>query len=262
MNSQSTNHQSAELPPALAAALLPFAIAQELSIPCAYERSIKISPAGILPNRFLLSIDTSSLTLDQAKSACIRLGLPPQQIAKLSKRYHRAAQFMMGYEEGLQDSTLKIYLEMRGLRHLAVLSHIGWKWSVASKEVSQPRFTLYRRVKCPSTNSRLEFLQRCVGAADSAPLRLASEVLNREEASHVELTCLAVLENGRCRGADLNLYPMGLTVQSLSESLAAMMEQFGLSHALLDTVLSLCGTKQLGHLSVGAEYLTIYYLPE
>ena len=261
MNSQSTNHQSAELPSSLAAALLPFAIAQELSIPCAYERSIKISRAGILPNRFLLAIDTTSLRLDQAKNACVRLGLPPQQVVMLSKRYHRAAQFMMGYEEGLQDAVLKIYLEMQGFRRPAVLSHIGWKWTVASMEVSQPRLTLYRRVKCASTNARLEFLQRCVGVADAAPLRLASDVLNREEAKQ-ELTCLAVLEDGRCRGADLNLYPMGITVQSLSEPLAAMMDQFGLNHALLDTVLSLCGTKQLGHLSVGAEYLTIYYLPE
>lgn len=256
------NQQSTELPPSLAAALLPFAIAEELGIPCAYERSIKISPAGILPNRFLLSIDTRLLSLDQAKSACVRLGLPPLQITKFSKRYHRAAQFMMGYEEGQQDSVLKVYLEMRGLRRPAVLSHIGWKWTVASTEVSQPRLTLYRRVKCPNTNSRLKFLQRCVGAADSAPLRLAGDVLEREEASRVELTCLAIIESGQCRGADLNLYPMGLAVQSLSEPLAAMMAQFGLSQALLDTVLSLSGTKQLGHLSIGAEYLTIYYLPE
>ena len=261
MNSPSTDLQSAQLPPALAAGILPFAIAQELNIPCAYERSIKISPAGILPNRFLLSFDTSSLSLDQAKSVCVRLGLQPQHVMSLSKRYHRAAQFMMGYEEGLHDSVLKVYLEMRGQQRPAVLSHIGWKWTVASTDVVKPRITLYRRVKCPDDNARLAFLQRCIGTADSAPLRLASHVLKREEASQVELTCLAVLEGGQCRGADLNLYPMGLTVQSLSEPLAAMMAQFGLSLALLHTVLSLCGTKQLGHLSVGAEYLTIYYLP-
>ncbi len=239
---------------AFQSAILPFAIVEEFDLPCAYERSIKITPHGLLANRYLISIDADLLDLDRVQAICERLQMPTAAWRSLAHRYSRASQFMMGFEERLPNSITKIYLETRGAGRPAVLSHVGWKWS--SNTHSTFHTTLYRRIEPRQCLDLLTSLSNS-GAAVSLPW--LNHVLSQSHVHSAPLVCLFVLENGRCRGLDVNLYSMNCVVESLAEHLEQIVSEFGLSSTEFDHLMSLSGPMQLGHISAGPGYVTIYY---
>src|SRR5688572_13537714 len=88
-----------------ARAALPFAVLQDLGVPCAYERSVKISAGKLLANRYLLGFAPDSLSRPQLATALRRLLMPEPRLENFMSQVEAANLLLLGFEEDGQRCT-------------------------------------------------------------------------------------------------------------------------------------------------------------
>ncbi len=220
-------------------AALPFALAQAWNLPCAYERSVKLSPGSFLSNRYLLAFEASQISEAHVEFACERLSMPAPVMAPIKKRLRRASQFMLGFEDAEDSVVFKVYLELRRLGRRAPRSHVGWKQSLASPascRSANTRVAFYKPIAvCP-----LEITDRTLGSETHA-MAVLQHVLRAAQIAKGDLICLLVSESNGRRSFDWNVYAANLSVSHFGPAILALADQYGLERAVVNRWLGLCG---------------------
>ena len=135
------HHDDSQLRLAADRAALPFALLEQMQIPCGYERSFKMLPGKLLANRYLLGVDLNNIRLEQLRSICQRLNMPKEFVSSLDEHLPDANLVFLGFEDNPPSGTYKVYLEFWERVKSEVQSnptslspkllHLGFKWNVA-----------------------------------------------------------------------------------------------------------------------------------
>lgn len=258
----------ADLPSRAQQAVLPFAIAEDWQVGCAYERSAKFSSKGIFANRYLLAFSRRQVPLAIAMQACQRLAMPATARSQFARRYPTSELFYIGFEDAEDYALYKMYLEFdRGGR--SGLSHLGWKWSASDAEDEvdldgQFRVTYYRRVGCESLDQHIARLHQWSPVGDSPSRAFAGTVLEASRDQASQLVCTHVREASGRSSYDWNVYAAELSVGTFASSLAKLVASYSLDSAWLHRFLAVASTARLGHVaggvdSMGQDFCTLYY---
>ncbi len=254
-------------------AALPFALVQAWNLPCAYERSVKLSHGKMLSNRFLIALSASQVTRAHVEMACQHMSLAVDVCRVIEKHWRRAAMFMLGFEETALGVVFKVYLELRRYRMELPCSHVGWKQLVREPQTdpdSQPshgklacRVAHYRPLRHKWLVARLAQLSH--HDDDSEPSASVLREVLRASQSHLrQLICLQVSEASGRRSYDWNVYAANLRIADFAEPIVALADQYKIERSNIDRWLNLCGQSILGHIAAGQDdtgkdFLTLYY---
>lgn len=270
------HHDDSQLRLAADRAALPFALLEQMQIPCGYERSFKMLPGKLLANRYLLGVDLKNVNSEQLRSICQRLNMPEEYLASFWKHLPEANLVFLGFEDNLPTGIYKVYLEFWERVKLEVqaqpgsrepkLLHLGFKWNVADN--TQRTITKYL---CHPRLSIEQILRRMTdvyeGWSSCRSLVIACEIVafaaDRADPSSFIYLEVAEGESQR-RSFDINVYAAMLTLSSIHPALIRLRDHFAIPTDTFDRLNRLTCNKLLGHLSGGIsqhgeEFLTIYY---
>ncbi len=275
------NRDETELRIAAERAALPFALLEELKIPCGYERSFKLLPGKLLANRYLLGVDLKNIHPAQLHAVCQRMNMPDEFIQSLNEHLSQANLVFLGFEDNPPDGTYKVYLEFWDRVKFEIQSesasleskllepqllHLGFKWNVADN--SQRTISRYLCYPLLSTDVILQRMTEVYAEHTTAPsLNIATEIMAFAAGRVAEgsIIYMEVVEDGSPRRSfDINLYSAMLPLQDIKPALLRLREHFEIPINSFDRLLHLTCDKSLGHLSGGInqhgeEFLTIYY---
>jgi hypothetical protein len=263
--------------PVFKAAILPFEILESLAVPCAYERSFKLTGGQILANRYLLAIDTSQVTNQQLLDACSKMNMPPALLNHFQAKLIHANKVALSFEADAEGGALfKVYLEYwEYLRKMMQhhpdsedpgLLYTGFKWQYDNPEKNL--VTEYQYLP-GLTATRIQSL--LIEQYDSLPesnclatvfriIELAQSRLAKKNFTFVEVS-----EQGTPRKSfDLNLYRADLKVSDIAHQLQEAAHIFGVNRQQFSQLMSIIAEKTLGHISAGIgrdgeEYFSVYY---
>lgn len=260
--------QLGDLPPRAHQAVLPFAIAEDWQVSCAYERSAKFSSNGIFANRYLLAFPSEHVPLSIALQACQQLAMPTTAQSQFARRYHRSKLLYIGFEDAEDHALYKIYLEFKRSRR-AGLSHLGWKWSAtdAIGKVAlggQFRVTYYRRLSCESFDQHMVRLRQLSPVGESPSRAFTETVLEASRDCASQLVCTHVSEASGRSSYDWNVYAAEPSVGTFASPLGKLVASYGLAPAWLQRFLAVASTARLGHVAggvdpMGQDFCTLYY---
>lgn len=270
------DHDDSQLRLAADRAALPFALLEQMQIPCGYERSFKMLPGKLLANRYLLGVDLKNLSTEQLRTICQRLKMPDEFFPSLDEHLSDANLVFIGFEDNPPTGMYKVYLEFWDRVKSEVQSnptslspkllHLGFKWDVADNT----RRTISKYLCYPllSTESILQRIADIYSSHDGCvSLKIASEIITFA-ASHAEEGAFIYLEvnegDSLRRSFDINLYSATLPLSSIHRALIRLRDHFAITVDTFDQLFHLTRDKLLGHLSgginpLGEEFLTIYY---
>lgn len=246
-----------------------------LGVPYGYERSFRLSAAGLQANRFLVSMNRADLgadALDRTLAVGRELGMPEEAQRHAREQFEDARCVHFGFEAGDGAIVGKLYLE-RGPaddevarateRGEGVLLHLAFKWDVRSGAHVVTRYDWFPALSAAAIEARLRALY--APAEDGESARIACELLALAAARGGELPYLEVREpdNGR-RSFDLNLYDAGLAVRDALPLLLRMRDLHGVRPGQFQALLDQIKGRPLGHLAGGAhrdgrDFFNVYY---
>ena len=79
-------------------AVLPFAIMELWDVPCAYERSLKFSRAGLLANRYMIGVSSELINAEQLLLACRQMRMPQLFEGPIRESFDQANLVLLGFE--------------------------------------------------------------------------------------------------------------------------------------------------------------------
>lgn len=270
------DHDDSQLCLAADRAALPFALLEQMHIPCGYERSFKMLPGKLLANRYLLGVDLKNVNSEQLRSICQRLDMPEEYFALFREHLPEANLVFLGFEDNPPTGIYKVYLEFwervkseiqaqPGSREPKLL-HLGFKWNVTDNtQRTISKYLCYPLLSTEGVFQRLGDLyaghERCVSLAIATEI-IAFAASRAEEHSFIYLE---VLEGDSLRRSfDINLYSAMLPLSSIQSALIRLRDHFAIPNSQFEQVSRLTCDKLLGHLSGGIsqhgeEFVTIYY---
>jgi hypothetical protein len=259
-------------------AILPFQVLQAHGLPNAYERSFKMAGGRLLANRYLLGVPGERPSRATAGSIARALAMPASLRDQFLDELEHADGILLGFEAGIEDATLKLYLEYRPSLHgrdrsgvqatcgtEGRLLHQGFKWCVGSEE--RPRVTFYRE-RC--VKSPRDFLQHFVDLGlQPTTLAVLQALLQQtlDEQALAAMVLSEVSENRTARkGLDLNTYPTLLRVAAIEPALREAAQGLNIDELALHRLMELTRPALLGHLAAGLDaegrdYLSVYFEP-
>lgn len=263
--------------PVSQAATLPFQILESLALPCAYERSFRLTQSQILANRYLLAVDTAQASSQQLLDACIKMNMPQGLLDQFQAKLSDANKVALSFEADAEGGALfKVYLEY--WEHLRKkmqdqpdsqepgLLYTGFKWQYDKPENNL--VTEYQYLPGLTASHRQSLINKQYSGLHGTNcletifqiIALAQSKLPDEQLMFVEVS-----EQGTPRKSfDLNLYRAGFTVSDIAEQLQEAASIFDVNIQQFSQLMSIIAEKPLGHISAGIgrdekEYLTIYY---
>ena len=249
----------------------------ELGVPHQYERSFRISAAGLMANRFLLTVDRRDLLGDPCArllAICERLEMPAALRAAAQERFEMTSCAHFGFEGDPGRIVCKLYLERKVSDDEArrahesgepALLHLAFKWQVGGGTEVTSEYLWHPRLTAAQIEQRLA--QHVYRDGPPASLALANEVLAlaAAKAPAEKLQYLEVQEpgNGR-RSFDLNLYNAKLQVKDLQPVLYRMRDLYGARPGQFQALYDQIKAKVLGHLAGGvhrdgSDFFNLYY---
>lgn len=249
----------------------------ELDVPHQYERSFRISSAGLMANRYLLTIDRRDLLGDPRErllAICDRLGMPVALRSAAEQRFEMTSCAHFGFEGDPGSIICKLYLERKvpddeARRARAqgepVLLHLAFKWQIGGGTEVTSEYLWYPQLTAAQIEGRLA--SHVYGEPTQASLALAKEVLALAAARlpAEQLQYLEVQEpgNGR-RSFDLNLYNARLQVKDLQPVLYRMRDLYGARPGQFQALYDQIKAKTMGHLAGGVhrngkDFFNLYY---
>ncbi|MGH8686526.1 MAG: hypothetical protein ACREVQ_02345 [Burkholderiales bacterium] len=249
----------------------------ELDVPHQYERSFRISEAGLMANRYLLTIDRRDLLGDPRErllAICERLGMPAALRSAAEQRFEMTSCAHFGFEGDPDSVVCKLYLERqvpddeaRRAREQGqpALLHLAFKWQIGGGTEVTSEYLWYPQLATAQIEARLA--SHVYRDRAQASLALAKEVLALA-AAKVPVDQLQYLEvqepgNGR-KSFDLNLYNARLQVKDLQPVLYRMRDLFGVRPGQFQALYDQIKGKTMGHLAGGVhrngkDFFNLYY---
>lgn len=254
----------------------PFKLVEELGLNCGYEKSFKLSPGHLLPNRYLLGVDTKQL--DQNKLAIIfrQMQMPSPFVGDFDARLTGANLVLLGFEEGVDDCIYKIYLEYWDKikdrleasqpPYRSETLFIGYKWSALDNSRSVvTHYIYYPRLGLEQIGERLQVL---VPAAEGAiTCEIARQVVELC-AKHADSERFIFLEAGEAgnqrKSFDINLYRAEVRMEVIYPVLKQLCRHYSVRVTELDRIYQDFRHRELGHISGGIDrhgkpFFTVYY---
>jgi len=252
-----------------------FRLVGELGVSGQYERSLRISEAGLEANRFLLTLEQRDIPggRERVLDICRRLGMPEEALAAASERYGMANCIHFGFEGDAGRGMCKLYLERavspeearlaRAAGESALL-HLAFKWTPGGSFVT----TEYRWHPALTAAEIAQRLERHVYAgASGESLEIAKGVLSlaagRIAAEQLQYLEVQERETDR-RSFDLNLYNARLQVKEMQPQLNRMRELHKLRPGQFQALYDQIKLLPLGHLAGGVhrngkDFFNLYY---
>lgn len=240
-----------------------------LGAPLFHERSLRIAPAGVGGERFLLSLATPAIPGNAAArlaEAWHDLGMPAECLAAALEHLPAARHVHFGYEGGPGPARYKVYLEFAPQVAAGPgLLHVAFKWDPAG--IAPPAVTRYL-LQPPADRAGILALLASLHDGGTAhpgfsPLAtLIDRVLGRCAAADVQV--LEVVEDGGRRSYDVNVSDGALKVSDVRDDLAALGCAVGADAAAVAAALSARAGDRLGHVAGGVHrdgrsFVTIYH---
>lgn len=249
----------------------------DLGVPHQYERSLRISAAGLMANRFLLTVDRRDLLGDpraRLLEICDRMEMPPALRSEAEERFEMTSCAHFGFEGDPGNIVCKLYLERKVPDDEArrarengqpVLLHLAFKWQVGGGTEVTTEYLWHPYLSAVEIERRLA--EHVYRDGPQASLELASQVLTLA-AGKVDAGMLQYLEvqepgNGR-RSFDLNLYNAQLQVKDMQPALYRMRDLYAARPGQFQALYDQIKAKTLGHLAGGVhrngkDFFNLYY---
>ncbi len=240
-----------------------------LGAPLLHERSLRIAPAGVEGERFLLSLAKPAIRGDAAArltAAWRDLGMPAECLAAAVDHLPAARHVHFGYEGGPGPARYKAYLEFAPDATAGPgLLHVAFKWDPAG--IAPPAVTRY--LLHPPAD-RTGILAAVAGLHEGgtahpgfSPLAmLIDRALGRCAAADVQV--LEVVEDGGRRSYDVNVSDAAMRVGDVRDELAALGCAVGADAATVAAEIDAREGDRLGHVAGGVHrdgrsFVTIYH---
>jgi tryptophan halogenase len=242
-----------------------------------YERSFRISRAGLQANRFLLTLAKADVAGDpraRVFDICRRMDMPANLLDAAAAQFDAAGSLHFGFEGDVDSIVCKLYLEQvigpaqaraAMARSEALLQHVAFKWDLATGVGLVTRYMWYPLLAAHGIAERLAQVYRDAG--DPVSMQIARSVLDLalERVPAQRLQYLEVSEDGNARRSfDLNLYDAGLLVKDLRPALSAMRERYELRPGRFQALYDQVKGRALGHVAGGMhrngqDFFNIYH---
>ncbi|MGD8350446.1 MAG: hypothetical protein PVI79_14450 [Gammaproteobacteria bacterium] len=251
----------------------PFRLVEQLDLKCGYEKSFKLIERRLLRNRYLLGIEKSILDDSKLASICEQMKLPEKFAERFFDDIAEANLVLLGFEEGADYCSYRIYFEYwdRLRRRISaspppyqpMTLFQGYKWSTNDGDVAVVTdYVCYPRLGTDEIVARI----REIGA-DGEAFAIAIEIISLAArlAGDQAFVYLEASEGGNPRNSfDINLYPAGMTLQSIYPRVERLFEHYGIPATELERLYRDCASRPLGHLSAGIDregrdFFTVYY---
>jgi SAM-dependent methyltransferase len=240
-----------------------------LGAPLFHERSLRIAPAGVAGERFLLSLAKQAIPGDAAARLAATwrdLGMPAECLAAALEHLPAARHVHFGYEGGPGPARYKVYLEFAAQVAAGPgLLHVAFKWDPAG--VLPPAVTRYL-LHPPAERVGILALLASLhdgGAAHPGFGPLATVIdraLGRCAATDIQV--LEVVEDGGRRSYDVNVSDAALKVGDVRDDLAALGCAVEADAAAVAAAIAARAGDRLGHVAGGVHrdgrrFVTIYH---
>jgi hypothetical protein len=245
-----------------------------LGVPHQYERSFKIGPGTLLPDRFLLTVNARDIPHDPVErtlAICDHMHMPPAEREAAAAHFAMAKCVHFGSEDDC--SVGKLYLERdvpadearraRAGGQPALLG-IAFKWNVAKAAAVTARYWWYPELSAAEIEERLERVYR-----DRLPVlfEIARDLLalTKTRMATEQVKYLEVEEEATARRSfDLGFYAARLQVKDMQPLLWRMSEHFGVSTSRLQALYDQVKLYPLGNFAGGVhrngeDFFTVYY---
>lgn len=274
--SRAPTRSHAEPDEAATRASLMFGLLDQLGCPYYHERSFRISERTVAANRFLLTVNTKSISGDAGAAVlgiCRKLSMPEDLQRQVGEAFPGAKAVHFGFE-GDERILYKVYLERRDAHEeglgvapgTPVLLHLAFKWdSDAPAQRAISRYRWFPHLSAAQIGGRMAAIYR--DDRTSPSFEISQEVLKIAAGGMDEkgMQYLEVQEDGNERlSFDLNVYDAGLQLKELQPQLARMREHFGVRPGQFQALYDQVKTRILGHLAGGIhrngrEFFNVYY---
>jgi hypothetical protein len=241
-----------------------------------FEKSFKMSTAGILEERVILGVRAALADPQALLGVCRAVGMPPEYEALFAQALPEANTVGYGYEgDGRGGGMHKAYLEFwdrlsqrvrREPRNTSPAElFLGFKWDATDPtRRALARYTCHPLLTVRGIDRRLETLYE---GGRTPSLQAAREILAlaaRRVAGDSFVYVEAAEEGNPRRSFDLNFYKARLRLDDLMPALQALCGGYGTGHEALDRIAAQAGARPFGHLSGGLgrdgkDFLTVYY---
>jgi len=256
--------------------ITPFRLVEELELVCGYEKSFKLMDQHLLRNRYLLGIEKSILDQQKLSSICEQMEMPEKFVDDFFNNISDANLVLLGFEEGIEDCTYKIYLEFwdkfgmevsaKQPPHKPVTMFQGFKWNAFdSNQAVLTDYVCYPLITVDEVIERI----RKLGASskDGTIFDIANEIISAAArlTDNQPFVYLEASEGDNPRNSfDINLYPAGITLKSIYSPVARLFRHYAIGNEELDLLYSQVDSRPLGHLSggidrAGKDFFTVYY---
>lgn len=254
----------------------PFRLVEKLGLECGYEKSFKLIDRHLLRNRYMLGIEKSLLDHRTLSAICEQMEMPQKFIDEFFNNVGDANLVLLGFEEGVDDCTYKIYLEywdrMRARMSAGRAPHEpetlfqGFKWSAMDN--SRAVLTDYACFPLLEVDEIIDRLGRLLSTGgERRVFDAVSEITTTAAglAQGRQLVYLEAREEDNPRVSfDINLYSANMTLQSICRPVERLFQYFSIPNEELDHLYGKVGSRPLGHLSVGTDrsgkdFVTVYY---
>lgn len=268
--------QSAAGEDAVPAAAQPlFRLVQALGVGFGFEKSFKLSPAGLQDDRIILGVRTGAVAAQALTGICREIGMPPDYLEHFARALPEANTAGFGYEGDERGGSYKVYLEFWDRLKLRLQVEpennapsalfVGFKWQARDPaRRALARYTCHPRLAVSALRGRLEALYAAPDAPSLAAARdllaLAARRVGNDTFVYVEAA-----EEGNPRNSfDLNLYKARLQVSAIAPILLEVCERYAIPESRFQALSEEIGSRPFGHLSGGIgrdgqDFLTVYY---
>ena len=252
-----------------------FRLVQALGIGFGFEKSFKLSPAGLQDERIILGVRTGIVPAQALIGICREIGMPPDYLEHFARALPEANTAGFGYEGDERGGSFKVYLEfwdrlrwrlqVEPENHAPRALFLGFKWQARDPaQRALARYTCHPLLAVPALLDRLQALYPAADAPSLAAARdllaLAAGRVGDDSFVYVE----AEEEGNPRRSFDLNLYKARLSVGDLQPVLAPLAKRYGIGAQALRRLMEQAAARPFGHLSGGLgrdgrDFLTVYY---
>jgi hypothetical protein len=246
-----------------------------LGAPFRFERSFRLSPAGLSPDRFLMSVTKEAIPNSPEESIagiCRDLQMPDPMLEEAIRELADAEFVHWGLEDDPEQRICKVYLEYPIPKvvfdpdHGPLQLHLAFKWNPCKpSQAVRTCYQLYPHLELSQIQDRLKQIYTCGNSSPS--LSIADSILKKtaERLPSREIQYLEVNEASNPRRSfDLNLYDAELTIADLRAEIVQMANRFSQDTDKINAFVDQIRHFPAGHLAGGthrngSDFFNVYY---
>nr|WP_320190171.1 DUF3467 domain-containing protein [uncultured Desulfobacter sp.] len=254
-------------------------LVKTLHVKIGFERSFKLLPNMILPDRFLIGfkkVEVKDHAEEQILDICRQINMPIDYVETFKRNLPAATIVLFGYERHHQNSIYKAYLEFGGgfktVFHTnphhppPFVIHLGLKWDAAdNRKRAIARYTCFPGIGMDTIFEKMATV--LYGTNSQTSLEIAKGIVNLA-ADRIDprvMLYLEATEEGNPRKSyDINLYLADLKMEMLEPWLHKMTRACAIPDADFRYLYEGIKQHKFGHLSAGIDrggrdFFTVYF---